>query len=55
MTNKKKQKIEETTRCPECGSVHLNRDNYRAELICNDCGLVIEEDLMGIVKLLEKK
>ena len=46
MTSKKKQKIEETTICPECGSAHLNRDNHRAELICNDCGLVIEEDLI---------
>jgi transcription initiation factor TFIIB len=46
MTSKKKQKIEVTAICPECGSEHLNRDNHRAELICNDCGLVIEEDLI---------
>ena len=46
MTSKKKQKIEVTAICPECGSAHLNRDNHMAELICNDCGLVIEEDLI---------
>ncbi|MCK4332189.1 MAG: transcription initiation factor IIB [Thermoplasmatales archaeon] len=46
MTSKKKQKIEETTICPKCKSTHLNRDNYRAELVCDDCGLVIEENLI---------
>ncbi|MEA3458827.1 MAG: transcription initiation factor IIB [Candidatus Thermoplasmatota archaeon] len=46
MTDKKKQKIEETTICPKCKSTHLSRDNYRAELVCDDCGLVIEENLI---------
>lgn len=46
MASKNIQKIEETSICPECGSKYLNRDEYRAELICDDCGLVIEEDLI---------
>ena len=47
MTNsKEKQKIEETVKCPECGSTHLSRDYSRAELVCRDCGLVIDQDLI---------
>ncbi len=45
-SDKNKQKIEETIRCPECGSTNLSRDYRRGELICNDCGLVIEEDFI---------
>ncbi len=43
---KKKEKaawIDEIERCPECGSTHLVRDYERGELICQDCGLVIDE------------
>ena len=43
---KEKQKIEEIIQCPKCGSTHLLRDYSRGELICNDCGLVIEEDFI---------
>ena len=32
--------------CPECGSNHLSKDYSRAELVCQDCGLVIDEDLI---------
>jgi transcription initiation factor TFIIB len=46
MVSKNTQKIEETVLCPECGSTYLNKDEYRAELVCDDCGLVIEEDLI---------
>jgi len=47
LTNsKEKQKIEETVKCPECKSTHLSRDFSRAELVCEDCGLVIDEDLI---------
>ncbi len=47
MANKKdKQKIEETIKCPECGSTHLSKDYSRAELVCQHCGLVIDEDLI---------
>ena len=46
LAKKGKQKIEELTQCPDCGSTHLSRDYSRAELICADCGLVIDEDLI---------
>ncbi|UCF13812.1 MAG: transcription initiation factor IIB, partial [Thermoplasmatales archaeon] len=36
--------MEETIKCPECGSIHLSKDYSRAELVCKDCGLVIDED-----------
>jgi len=44
--NKEKQKIEETAKCPECGSTYLSRDHSRAELVCKNCGLVIDEDFI---------
>ena len=43
---KEKPDIEEITRCPSCGSTHLTRDYARAELVCEDCGLVIDEDFI---------
>ncbi|MCK4332128.1 MAG: transcription initiation factor IIB [Thermoplasmatales archaeon] len=43
---KEKQQIEETIKCPECGSTHISRDYTRAELVCKDCGLVIDEDII---------
>ncbi|MFB6082878.1 MAG: TFIIB-type zinc ribbon-containing protein, partial [Halorientalis sp.] len=30
--------------CPECESDDLVKDADRGELICNDCGLVVEEE-----------
>jgi len=33
-------------RCPECNSIHLTYDDQRGEVICNDCGLVIEEKMV---------
>jgi transcription initiation factor TFIIB len=39
-----KKNIEEhIVMCPECGSAHLIRDYERGELICQDCGLVIDD------------
>jgi transcription initiation factor TFIIB len=46
LVKKEKQKIEEAVKCPECSSTHLSRDYSRAELICGDCGLVIDEDFI---------
>jgi len=43
---RKKEKIEYTKKCPECGSTHVSRDYSRAELVCDDCGLVIAEELI---------
>jgi len=45
-SKKEKQKIEETVKCPECGSTHLSKDYSRAELVCRDCGLVIDQDFI---------
>ena len=41
-----KQKIEMTIKCPECGSKHLTKDYSRAELVCRDCGLVVDEEFI---------
>ncbi|HIH98279.1 MAG TPA: transcription initiation factor IIB [Thermoplasmata archaeon] len=43
MVRRTKEKVEEVTKCPECGSTRLTRDYDRAELICENCGLVIDE------------
>ena len=49
-------------KCPECGSIHLNYDAQLGEVICNDCGLVVEDkmvdtgiDLQGRFDKSEKK
>ena len=46
MVKKEKQKIEEITQCPKCGSTHLTKDYSRAELVCKNCGLVIDAEMM---------
>lgn len=33
-------------RCPECGSVNLTYDSQNGEIICNECGLIIEEKIV---------
>ena len=43
---KEKQKIEETIKCPDCGSTHLSKDYSRAEIVCDNCGLVIDQDII---------
>ncbi len=44
----KREKIieDDVFRCPECGSTHLVRDYERGELVCEDCGLVIDENII---------
>jgi transcription initiation factor TFIIB len=49
-------------KCPECGSANLVYDEQRGEVICQDCGLVVEEkmvdtgqDLSGQFDKSEKK
>jgi len=46
LAKKEKQKIEETISCPECGSAHLDRDYSRAEVVCKECGLVIDAEII---------
>mgnify|MGYP001580774752 CR=1 FL=1 len=33
-------------RCPECGSINLHYDEHKGEIICSDCGLIIEERMV---------
>ena len=39
---------EKQTRCPECGSEDLIGDYERAEVVCANCGLVIDENLVDM-------
>ncbi|MCX9076225.1 MAG: transcription initiation factor IIB, partial [Candidatus Methanoperedens sp.] len=47
---KEKQKLgafeKATVECPECGSHTLVHDYERAELVCNECGLVVDADFI---------
>jgi len=33
-------------KCPECESINLTYDPQRGEVICNDCGLLVEEKMV---------
>ena len=33
-------------KCPECGSANLTYDSHLGEVICNECGLVVEEKMV---------
>ena len=48
MAKKKKELVirDEVIKCPECGSTHIIRDYERGELICEDCGFVIEDNFI---------
>jgi len=35
-----------TARCTGCGSTHLTRDYERGEVVCDECGLVLEESII---------
>lgn len=41
-----KKSVDEIQKCPECGSTQLVRDYERGELICNNCGIVIDESFI---------
>jgi transcription initiation factor TFIIB len=41
-----KKKVEYIVDCPECGSKSLVRDYERAEIICTECGLVVDQNLV---------
>ena len=40
---KNRVEIEEIKSCPECDSTHIVQDYERGELVCKDCGLVIDD------------
>jgi len=46
MPTKKIEEAEEVTRCPECNSGHLAHDYERGELICEECGLVLNDQMI---------
>lgn len=37
------KEVEIVTSCPECSSEHLVRDYERAEIVCESCGLVLDD------------
>jgi len=37
-------------KCPECGSTKLRRDESRGEIVCESCGLIINDDLVDLGK-----
>ena len=40
------QQIEDIVKCPECNSRALERDETRGEVVCQECGLVIEDNVI---------
>lgn len=42
------KRVEYIESCPECGSRSLTRDYERAEIVCNNCGFVIDEKIMDM-------
>jgi len=38
--------VKATVECPECGSRNLEQDYERAELVCADCGVVVDADFV---------
>ena len=45
-SNDDEQKVDEVTACPDCKSTHLKRDYDHAEIVCADCGLVLEDNIV---------
>ena len=43
---KNQENVETTLSCPECSSHRLKRDYSHAEVICGDCGLVLEDNIV---------
>ncbi len=43
MQGESKVKIEKITECPECESEHISKDYGRGEIICEKCGLVLDD------------
>ncbi len=43
-----KSEVEYIDICPECNSKSISKDYRRAEVVCNDCGLVIDERIVDL-------
>ena len=46
LVKKEERKIEELAQCPECRSNQIRKDYSRAELVCKNCGLVLDESMI---------
>ena len=46
MPDEEEPRVHEIEKCPECGSMHLVRDYDRGELVCEDCGLVLDDQFI---------
>ncbi|MFW6141042.1 MAG: transcription initiation factor IIB [Candidatus Saliniplasma sp.] len=44
MENESQKKIEKIQHCPECSSEHISKDYHRGELLCENCGLVLDDE-----------
>ena len=40
------EQVEDIVKCPECNSRNLDRDETRGEIVCQDCGLVLEDNVI---------
>ena len=40
------QQVEDIVKCGDCGSRSLTRDETRGEVVCDDCGLVLEDNVI---------
>jgi transcription initiation factor TFIIB len=41
------QQLKQKGRCPRCGSSKIVRDLERGEIVCNDCGLVLTDEVIN--------
>ncbi len=46
MKKRNVERADEPIQCPECKSTHLAFDEARGELVCEECGLVIDEGMI---------
>lgn len=38
------------SKCPECGSIKITRDEEKGEIVCNQCGLILSDDMVDLGK-----
>ncbi len=50
ITLKAELKRKRLQKCPECGGLNLRTIEEKGEIICNDCGLVVEEKMVDFDK-----
>ena len=48
-SNEPKPNVSFKLKCPECKGTKLRKDTSHGEIVCDDCGLVIEEDLIQLI------